>query len=313
MRYLFRQRVIAIGLATCALLAMSLVPGAATASTDGGSCGVEVTGPEVVCLECDERGVPKPPENQPLVVLKAEGIPSGGTYTWSVAEKEGGGKITWAQGTGAGVGSEALFVRGSAPSTQEGDVEVTVTYKVIVSETPCSVTQERHETVQKATELKVEKEMPFVVKNGQVQGDIPSDYQAAVNRVINYLRQRRPNDWQSYNGVILIRFYEVLDQFGKRHQCSGTLTEEVVPTPTLQGGTKVVNGKPDLPDHLFEFDTTTNWNNTRSRTVVQKITVYGNLVRYNKFVFTKDEVSRTEISKEEYERLKSELSCAGVR
>jgi hypothetical protein len=52
--------------------------------TDGGTgCTVNITGGDVVCIDCKERigGAHGPP-----LLLKATGTPTGGTFTWAVAD-----------------------------------------------------------------------------------------------------------------------------------------------------------------------------------------------------------------------------------
>jgi hypothetical protein len=118
--------------------------------------------------------------------------------------------------------------------------------------------------------------------------------------------------------VILIRFYEVLDQFGDLLECSGKdgLTEEIFPKDVKQGGTDVTNGVPAQPDRVYQIESEKH-KPFKGKEYVQAIQIFGCPVRYNEFAFTRDGVTASELTEQRYneelERLKKKKASMTLR
>jgi hypothetical protein len=163
---------------------------------------VEISGPTRVCLCCEENN------SQPVIVLTAKGTPTGGTYQWKA---EPPGRVELVQGSES---KDRTSVKGLTASTVKNDVTVTVTYTAAGIQQPCSDTHNL--TVVKPKTLKVKEDAHFKVEGGVIK--------PPVGNLAKYM----PGPMKkSYVGSILIRFYEVVDQFGDPWKCDGELTEEL--------------------------------------------------------------------------------------
>jgi hypothetical protein len=89
-------------------------------------------------------------------------------------------------------------------------------------------------------------------------------------------RPEGQSEKKRYAGVILIRFYEVLDQFGDLLECSGKdgLTEEIFPKDVKQGGTDVTNGVPAQPDRVYQIESEKH-KPFKGKEYVQAIQIFG--------------------------------------
>jgi hypothetical protein len=242
-------------------------------------CTVKITGPSYVCHTCDS--------NAKSIKLTATGAPKGGAYKWEVITGKELVELTPRDNT--------AFVKGKKPSEKKEDVEIKVTYTVEGKE--CSDTHKL--TVGQPAKLKVVADWQFIVSEGQVTsttkdgkiftGRLPADVQTALNQTLKDAGKR--------SGAILIRFYEVLDQFGDKWPCDGKLEEEITSSGSVQtGGSDVKDGVVKNPDRLFHLEMP-----FKSVTLLQVIRVSGCVVRYNKITINADGVTVTELTKEKYE------------
>ncbi|MEK6569849.1 MAG: hypothetical protein AABZ61_00655, partial [Bacteroidota bacterium] len=265
-------------------------------STATDTCTVEIKGGPTVCLDCEGKK-----STQPSTVLTAVGTPKGGTYKWDVTE--GKEKVTLTSN------ADKAFVKGKEPSKAELDVTVTVIYTVAGK----SCTKSVKLTVVKPTKLELIDEWLFIVKDGKVQEakkngvtqtTIPPDVQQDLDPVLKQEGLAGKNI-KDIVGVILIRYYKVLDQFGDLWKCDGMLTEVITPPQGFKkGGTKVKQGIPEHPDRLFNLEEEKKF---KEKTFVQLIKVSGCEVRYNKFTFKKTNVVSKELTAEEYKKELEEL------
>lgn len=265
------------------------VPALPTVSQDG--CDVKIKGEKVVCLFCEGES--------PSTVLEAQGTPGGGTYKWEATD--GSDKV------GVTPKDNKAWVKGKKPSENKEDVEVKVTYTVKEKDCPDRIKL----TVLEPTSLRVKEEWLFTVKGAKVQGT-NKDGKAHNGPVPQNVADRRDavlkqdGMTKEHAGVILLRYYEVLDQFGEVMQCDGTLTEEITPSGGVKtGGTKVKQGVPEKPDHLFSLQKESEF---KDQTVVQSIKVSGCVLRYNEISYTISSVSVSEITKKDYETEKKRLT-----
>jgi len=249
-------------------------------------CDVKIEGKDIVCLFCKGDSL--------STSLKAVGTPGGGRYEWEII----GGEDRVALPPRRNRAS--VEVTGQKSSGNKEDVEVKVTYSVKGKTCP-----DTHKlTVLKPSKLRLKKDHQFVVKdrNLQLTAGLAEDLRKRLEAIVKQSKK------DETDGPILIRDYEVLDQFDDVIQCGGKLTEEISGADQFRvGGTKIKQGIPENPDHLYHFQKLEKGGAYKEKTVLQSIKVLGCIVRYNKITFKPDTVHVEELTKENYDNEKNKI------
>ena len=259
----------------------------AALEADGGtSCSVTITGGDVVCIDCKERigGAKGPP-----LLLKATGAPTGGTFTWTVADAARG-KVDVKGQTDATANPNTAAVKPKQASENPMDVTVEVTYQVRGQ--TCHDTKKV--TVSKPASLRLTNRYDFILNRGMVtrtkngqpveERDLPAEVRDSANRALAHCSTRTV-------GALELRYYDVLDQFGSLWPCDGELSETITPrSGVVTGGSPVHAGVVQRPDRIFECAVPSEFEN---RTFSQSLAVSGCGVGENTIEITSSGVTVT--------------------